>query len=239
MHDATPGIPVPAVDTAPATSIPDTDITPDRAPAIPARPRSERIALTPDIHDPDPYTDDDMHDHDPVADPAPIRALEPRVRSADDTPAVDTATVTPVQLSVDRYDAADGANRYGASERLTYRVADGTADTAADALATMFRTHTGITGSVERMTYTDTDHGEERTATWVDIDGYDMDAGEFFVNGELVDTALDRYDVAPGDTISFVTADVFADPDAEICSSDVRIDDVVPDGYDAAPAYAG
>lgn len=135
-----------------------------------------------------------------------------------------------------QYDA--DATDHGVEEQFSYTVDD--AGNAADVVESLFE-ETDLSGSVERMTYQDTeDNYETKESYWVEIDGMDMYRTEFFINGELADDSLDAYDLDAGDTLTFVEADLFDEDEDEntaaggACGGDLYLDDVLEDAEDAA-----
>lgn len=130
------------------------------------------------------------------------------------------------------YDVAD--DPYGVEASMTIALPDATDGTLSGTLADVFAdARYDLDGSVETVTYgvRDEETGEvtEHETTWIDLEGYDMSRGEFFVDGMLADRALDGYDAAAVDTVTYVEAEVFADDDAEICGTDVTLDAALPD----------
>lgn len=143
------------------------------------------------------------------------------------------------------YDPSREDNPYGVAEEVAFSLEEFQEGSVADLLAGVFaHPDEPVSGSVETVEYgvRDEETGDVtiRETTWVDIDGYDMARGEFFVDGELADRALDAYDASAVDTATYVEADVFADEAAEICGADVTLDAVRPESeaYDGASREA-
>lgn len=120
------------------------------------------------------------------------------------------------------------ATEAGTRQKLSYTVSIEQSGNAAEALQQLFA-QTDISGDVEKMSYQDTDDGmKTKEAYWVDIDGMTMERTEFFINGELAEDGLGKYELAPGDTLTFVESDIFAG-DTENCGGSLYLDDVTTD----------
>jgi hypothetical protein len=123
----------------------------------------------------------------------------------------------------------------GIEQELTYTVSADSETNAAEAVEQLFE-QTDLSGSVEKMTYQDTDDGyREKQSYWVEIDGMDMSRTEFFINGELAEESLDAYDLDPGDSITFVEADLFDSGDGDggaACGGELYLEDVIDDYAD-------
>lgn len=125
-----------------------------------------------------------------------------------------------------------GEDEYGVEETVTFEVLDDGGQPVTEYLdAVLQNPAEAVSGTVETREFgIDTGDGvvyEE--STWIDLDGYDMDRGEFFVDGELADRNIDRYSVSDVDDVTYVTADVFEDSEAAICGTDVELEQVLPD----------
>ncbi len=134
------------------------------------------------------------------------------------------------------------ATEHGLEEEISYTVTEDSAGNAAEVLESLFE-ETDLSGSVETMTYQDTeDDFETKEAYWAEIDGMDMYRTEFFVNGELAADSLDAYDLDAGDTLTFVEADVFDDDgddtaEGGACGGDLYLDDLLEDAEDATVMF--
>ncbi len=133
------------------------------------------------------------------------------------------------------YNPAETAT--GLKAQISYTVSPETSGNATETIEHLFE-QTDINGTIEETTYQDTaDNYTTKESYWADIDGMDMMQTEFFINGELADDSLDSYDLAPGDTITFVEANMFGgtegtdSADGGSCGGDLYLDDVLEE-YD-------
>lgn len=156
-------------------------------------------------------------------------------------------------------------DEHGLHAQLSYTATSDNYGSAADVLQRLF-TEAGIAGTVEDISYTaseafvdengkEWDVGDRVKSAFIDIDDLDMTKTEYFINGELATGAIDAYTLTPGDTITFVEADVFAEYSG-VCSGGLELDDILTEQdaetiietYDAGtdmdyapatPAYTG
>jgi hypothetical protein len=152
----------------------------------------------------------------------------------------DDADSTVPSLITAEYDPDE--TEYGLKTQISYTVSPEMSGNAAESIEQMFE-QTELDGTVKKMTYQDTeDNYTTKESYWAEIDGMDMMQTEFFINGELADDSLDAYELAPGDTVTFVEADLFDnnssepyteddDPDTSgaggACGGDLYLDDVL------------
>ncbi|MDY6768626.1 MAG: hypothetical protein SVW02_00785 [Candidatus Nanohaloarchaea archaeon] len=187
---------------APAVPAPTADASTATAPAVEPmgkEARNEPVPLPPAPAAAEPY---EAVDHGSGGREYMERAGAPEDRR-------DTA----VQPRLDE----DVMERTAATQQATptiegqYSGASRPAVNGADAVQQLFA-YTDLDGTLETVKdygLTDDFDGETPAAYWLDIDGFDMDRTEYFINGELAEDAIDAYQLGPGDTNTFVEADIF------------------------------